>query len=169
MARLSRRLRVCKWVGTVGCVLIAGAFLACVVGCRIAYVWETEGQLCSLALSGGCINFIQNYGKDWAEASGWNLEYCPPISSSVSDFRWLPGIRQHFYLEGGKHTTSMYLPLWIPFLLLLMPTPLLWWRDRRKRIPGFCRRCDYDLTGNTSGVCPECGLEVTAAAEQGMP
>ena len=25
----------------------------------------------------------------------------------------------------------------------------------------FCRRCRYDLTGNTSGVCPECGNEVT--------
>ena len=24
--------------------------------------------------------------------------------------------------------------------------------------PGLCRRCGYDLTGNTSGACPECGL-----------
>jgi hypothetical protein len=23
--------------------------------------------------------------------------------------------------------------------------------------PGFCPQCDYDLTGNQSGVCPECG------------
>lgn|GEM_PF-1870560 len=25
---------------------------------------------------------------------------------------------------------------------------------------GFCQKCDYDLTGNTSGVCPECGEAV---------
>lgn len=25
--------------------------------------------------------------------------------------------------------------------------------------PGQCRRCGYDLTGNISGVCPECGQE----------
>jgi hypothetical protein len=24
----------------------------------------------------------------------------------------------------------------------------------------WCRRCDYDLTGNVSGVCPECGTPV---------
>lgn len=26
---------------------------------------------------------------------------------------------------------------------------------------GFCSRCDYDLTGNTSGNCPECGQAIT--------
>jgi len=25
---------------------------------------------------------------------------------------------------------------------------------------GHCAECDYDLTGNTSGVCPECGSPV---------
>jgi hypothetical protein len=25
---------------------------------------------------------------------------------------------------------------------------------------GFCDRCSYDLTGNTSGKCPECGLRI---------
>jgi hypothetical protein len=26
--------------------------------------------------------------------------------------------------------------------------------------PGCCPRCGYDLAGNRSGVCPECGLSV---------
>ena len=26
-----------------------------------------------------------------------------------------------------------------------------------KYAPGHCARCDYNLMGNTSGVCPECG------------
>jgi len=29
---------------------------------------------------------------------------------------------------------------------------------------GHCRKCDYDLTGNTSGVCPECGLKTSRSA-----
>ena len=28
--------------------------------------------------------------------------------------------------------------------------------------PGVCRRCGYSLTGNVSGVCPECGAKFAA-------
>ena len=31
------------------------------------------------------------------------------------------------------------------------------WARRGKVLVGCCRRCGYDLTGNVSGVCPECG------------
>lgn len=48
--------------------------------------------------------------------------------------------------------------------------PLLWLalRARRRLVPhrrrrlGRCLRCGYDLTGNTSGVCSECGLSIPA-------
>ena len=26
-----------------------------------------------------------------------------------------------------------------------------------RTLPGHCSKCGYDLTGNESGVCPECG------------
>jgi predicted RNA-binding Zn-ribbon protein involved in translation (DUF1610 family) len=26
--------------------------------------------------------------------------------------------------------------------------------------PGFCQECGYNLTGNVSGVCPECGTKI---------
>jgi len=48
----------------------------------------------------------------------------------------------------------------IPFLFGLYP---LWaffrgpWRRRRRKAKGLCVRCGYDLTGNVTGVCPECG------------
>lgn len=33
--------------------------------------------------------------------------------------------------------------------------------SRRRPIPtGFCRACDYNLTGNVSGKCPECGTPI---------
>lgn len=44
----------------------------------------------------------------------------------------------------------------------------LWVRWRNHLLisrPGhFCIECGYDLTGNTSGRCPECGREVEAGA-----
>lgn len=28
---------------------------------------------------------------------------------------------------------------------------------------GFCTACGYNLTGNTSGICPECGMRTPSA------
>ena len=32
----------------------------------------------------------------------------------------------------------------------------------RKPKPGYCLKCGYDLTGNESGKCPECGEAIDA-------
>jgi undecaprenyl pyrophosphate phosphatase UppP len=42
-------------------------------------------------------------------------------------------------------------------------TAALWWADHRIKWPepiGRCQKCGYDLTGNVSGRCPECGTPV---------
>jgi hypothetical protein len=41
----------------------------------------------------------------------------------------------------------------------VLPIPSLDALDHVNRSILVCRRCDYDLTGSTSGVCPECGLK----------
>ena len=35
---------------------------------------------------------------------------------------------------------------------------------RAKLMEGLCSACGYNLTGNTSGVCPECGTKVSATS-----
>ncbi len=35
-----------------------------------------------------------------------------------------------------------------------------WWTQSEEPRPGHCETCDYDLTGNTSGTCPECGTPI---------
>lgn len=56
------------------------------------------------------------------------------------------------------------LPLWFPLLLFAAyPTsafirgPL---RSRARRQRNQCILCGYNLTGNVSGVCPECGMAI---------
>lgn len=32
------------------------------------------------------------------------------------------------------------------------------WMFRERTQPGHCKNCDYNLCGNVSGICPECGV-----------
>lgn len=61
---------------------------------------------------------------------------------------------------GPVNGSYLSIPFW-PLLLLFMLLPVLWAvgaaRQRRNRRIGLCPSCGYDLTGNVSGVCPECG------------
>jgi hypothetical protein len=57
-------------------------------------------------------------------------------------------------------------PLLIPATvtgMLLASLLLLAWPVRSGEAAlRFCRHCRYDLTGNVSGVCPECGTPTSA-------
>ena len=62
----------------------------------------------------------------------------------------------------------VFVPIWLPMLLALI-APAVSILRRRRRVPeGHCRRCRYDLTGNTSGKCPECGHRIPRTI-QGQP
>jgi hypothetical protein len=78
------------------------------------------------------------------------------------------------------YVTSQFLklgdapPLFLPAAAAAFPcvgffTLWLFARQRRRmRIPrpNVCAVCDYDLTGNTSGTCPECGTRVVNASQK---
>ena len=64
-----------------------------------------------------------------------------------------------FSLPGKNDTGMLYFPVWLFVVAVGFPTAILWWRDRRPKT-GFCKACEYDLTGNVSGTCPECGTTV---------
>jgi len=43
---------------------------------------------------------------------------------------------------------------------------LYWYRRRgARRRNGLCVECGYNLTGNISGACPECGAAVTEKSD----
>lgn len=54
-------------------------------------------------------------------------------------------------------------PYWL-LTVLLSTVPLVWGARRLRRLvshrPGACPSCAYNLTGNTSGKCPECGTAI---------
>ncbi len=75
-----------------------------------------------------------------------------------------------FYITVCAHSMLKWTPpLWRPLRLFEMGFPIVftvlatipYFFLKNGDNPGVCR-CGYDLSGNTSGTCPECGAEVTA-------
>jgi len=62
--------------------------------------------------------------------------------------------------RGGQNKwLSLSAIVYIVTALLWWPSMLRWWH-RRKIVPGHCKVCGYNLTGNVSGRCPECGTVI---------
>ena len=75
------------------------------------------------------------------------------------------GFAYRSWTENGVELMSFGLPLYL-FVVVFSIAPTIWlfkWRKRRKLGPNACLACGYDLTGNESGVCPECGVGVECA------
>jgi hypothetical protein len=77
-----------------------------------------------------------------------------------------PGLRSGnnqslLYSENFQITFQLVsIPLWalLPLLAVLPAWRARSWRlERHRRRFGLCAACGYDLKGNASGVCPECG------------
>jgi hypothetical protein len=68
-----------------------------------------------------------------------------------------------FPTDSSESTYAVY-AFWLILTGYLALLALRFVRARRIK-PGHCNQCGYSLTGNTSGVCPECGTPVAGKAE----
>ncbi len=127
-------------VGTTLCVLIAAAFV-------VSAWWYRR-----VGIRGGPFIGIMAGALEYWFPSGVNwFASCEPHRA---------GLR--FALVGRTRSGGGFiLPLVYPFAAVAAPTLLVWRCWPKPVKPGHCR-CGYDLMGNTSGTCPECGVEVQA-------
>ena len=99
--------------------------------------------------------------------------FSPPPQPGYHAKRYSPSVKTptqwQFLGFGGTHVQStdmtltyLRFPDWA-IVAIAAIGPLVWIIPRRKIPPGRCRSCHYDLTGNVSGVCPECGTNIAIA------
>ncbi len=152
----SRLRRIAKWTGLVVCVVIVGVWGVSLRWCMIRFgtyvrraelrnglviaAWRTDSQLRQ------------------ARATRWEVSV---VSPSRARYGFIRPIAERV---PSLKFSYVSLPLWLPLLVFAIPTAILWHRDRRRSPPGHCQQCGYDLTGNESGVCPECGVPCQAKA-----
>jgi hypothetical protein len=116
----------------------------------ITFFWQT-----AVYVGVGHFFIVEGYAeiRTWDDYNeGWRVV----ISARSGDVPAFLGQIIPQYGTYARGTRWCRLPLWP----VVMP-PLVWLllrsRKRRRSFTSLCRQCAYDLTGNASGVCPECG------------
>src|SRR5262245_14553949 len=133
--RMHSRIRcVAKWIGLVCCVSIAGIFAA---SNRLGWVWWPDGRRWIAYFNPGHFELMSDDFLDHISPIAPDWPPIVPPAPAVPSWRW--SVR-----------------LWLPLVLSAVCTAWLWLGDRDRPVPGHCC-CGYDLTGNVSGRCPECG------------
>jgi hypothetical protein len=126
--------------------------------------WQIESSNGQISL----VRMTGNRSYFFGDTPGWHLSRNDMI---VRGGRYGVNIggsgqRSYYFSYAGQiYSRGVALPYWI-ILLLTAILPALWLRDhlagRRRSQTGLCQSCGYNLTGNTSGVCPECGQAIKA-------
>jgi len=64
----------------------------------------------------------------------------------------------------GPNFLLLIVPIWVVALAagVAYLFALIW---RRHPVQGHCTHCGYNLAGNTSGICPECGTRIPAVSQ----
>jgi len=108
-----------------------------------------------------------NLGREFGYCD-WHFEYVSRVPTGGMGYHpdW-PGSwcwQQISFSGSGIWETEIRFPVWA-LLLLLASYPTIAFirgplRRHRRRKRNECIHCGYNLTGNVSGICPECGEEI---------
>ena len=143
--------------GALLCVLIAVAF---VVSARWQIVLQfptSRGP--ALILMAGSVRLVNDV---WAFVPATTDSHSYGLSRWNS---WVAFRVTTLLTLGGpvRRVSHLEFPIYAMFLAVAAPTLLVWRFGRKPVKPGHCE-CGYDLRGNVSGTCPECGRETTGPA-----
>lgn len=155
-------------------------------GVRWFFLFASICVLVLLVLNLGWTGIGAGNGADWWAWSGggaicaqWEIDYYKSSLDRVVDYGdpgvWL-GRPLHTWSElrrvwsspesvlpslyggePGNPAIFVSAPLWMLAAVFWIPAFLLWKPLLFRHPRGHCRQCGYNLTGNTSGRCPECG------------
>lgn len=123
------------------------------------YLAAYEGKL-----SGGGHLLIKKSVPYRVELGSEPLKFAFEIAPRIDPRTCVGMLEDSINLDDFKAIVTFVTPAWLPAPLFAAYP--LWcfyrgpWRRRRRKAKGQCLRCGYDLTGNVTGVCSECGATI---------
>ena len=159
MRRRLRTRRMLKWICT--------TVLVCLMLVWLGSVWWKVGLVnqrsgFALAVSHGSVGVLHSDVWGPFAADGWICEraarWAEPTVWKTLGLQW-PAVHK----SAG---TGVLVPLWLPVLAVGVGATVLHRQRNRLRV-GSCQHCGYDLTGNVSGRCPECGAAIEREGKPG--
>lgn len=155
----------------------------CVLWARSFYVWDIVDltschRYCVRSMRGGLI--VERLTVElfsWGDPQGtvayaanWEFSHIS-LKSDAPERPFAFGASDSFEvsqgLSGGifpprtrTRTQTVSCPHWFVAAILALPSGLRLAFRRRRPKASACPACSYDLTGNVSGVCPECGTKI---------
>ena len=179
MPKRSRIRRILKWAGVgISLVLLAAYSLSIGSVLESAFM-PLDNTSCFIRLTRGTLQYNSFVLPGYSPSPSPTLNdlmlsaflrnvYLPPRPFTWHGIRrspiWIPKVSlKRFRLSGTPgRDLSIILPLWLPLLVAAVPTLFLLYQKRHQHLLGHCQKCGYNLTGNTSGICPECGKQIAA-------
>jgi len=167
--RSSRIIRKCSLILSLSGLALSLA-LWCLSYFSARYDLQSEE---SVRLMYGTVDWLHpspRQRKMWKMISRWPRLLGSRPRYHIGQFQGLKTDWRPAYM---KYPTSgmvrVIIPLWIPsvfFAILcavaIVPTS----RQRKREKEGLCSRCGYNLTSNTSGICPECGTPISKETQE---
>jgi hypothetical protein len=141
--RRSRSLRV-------GLIVTIASATFLVFACVVQ--WRVEGTWGEAALIRGRLN-LQGGHPIPPPRYAQRFQIVAPKFDPSPDFHFYPAQPS----IGRARWWFVRVPLWIPVVVVSVPTLVYWFVLVRARPPWQCRGCGYDLRGTKGDGCPECG------------
>jgi len=130
---------------------------AAVLVCLIAVWWRSRFRGTYVGLTWGSIEVVHGHVaiRPYQPAYRMGLHVWNLLGRESLPLRLFP----HYVYQDGAH---IVIPISFVLMAVGLATLLMWrpWIVARRR-EGRCDACGYDLTGNVSGICPECGRAFT--------
>lgn len=166
LCRGERHVQMCKPLSVPQKRLLRG--IGALIGIVCAVIWALSSiwafqltlsasrPVCRISFSSGVVGvLVADGGPSMPRPQTW----IGPNVASWTNALSVPNVEFRRFTHGPTSwRMAASIPLWIVLVLCVAAFALA--RRSSGRVVGQCSKCDYDLTGNVSGVCPECGTPV---------